>query len=410
MGHLWRVVKARRYVRIRVRGLDRVSVPLSGCTTDEGAEVRAALIARAAEQLVAVGAGARLKALGTAIGKAATGEELEAARVAVARAVEEARRATPASVVTVEQFAERWLSGELARTFPDHVKAIDHGDNRARLEMYVFPLIGGGPIAELSLEDGDRVMVTLPSQLSPAMRRHVAQCVYRLAHLAVYPAKVLAACPFPKGWLPRIGKPREAPYLYPAEDAKLLGCRDIPLRRRLAYGLLAREGFRPGELVGRRKGREARSPMRWTTVDLAYGSVRLDQNKTERPRTWALDPGTTRALVAWHRGPPSADVYVIGWLPKLADWLRADLKLAGVARPELAERNQWRRPLRAHDLRGTFITLSLANGKTESWVQDRTGHTSTLMIQRYRRAARTAAELELGPLLPLDEAIPELRG
>src|ERR1700722_12726216 len=30
------------------------------------------------------------------------------------------------------------------------------------------------------------------------------------------------------------------------------------------------------------------------------------------------------------------------------------------------------------------------------------------MINKYRRAARTAAELELGPLRPLDEVIPEL--
>ena len=68
-----------------------------------------------------------------------------------------------------------------------------------------------------------------------------------------------------------------------------------------------------------------------------------------------------------------------------------------------------RLPIRAHDLRGTFVTLSLANDRTEAWVQDRTGHTSSNMINLYRRTARTAAELGLGELLPLDEAIPELR-
>lgn len=40
---------------------------------------------------------------------------------------------------------------------------------------------------------------------------------------------------------------------------------------------------------------------------------------------------------------------------------------------------------------------------------DRTGHRSSVMINRYRRAARQVAELDLGTLLPLDEAIPELR-
>ena len=38
-----------------------------------------------------------------------------------------------------------------------------------------------------------------------------------------------------------------------------------------------------------------------------------------------------------------------------------------------------------------------------------TGHRSSVMINRFRRAARTWAELRMGPLSPLDDAIPELR-
>lgn len=54
------------------------------------------------------------------------------------------------------------------------------------------------------------------------------------------------------------------------------------------------------------------------------------------------------------------------------------------------------------------MTIALANGKTETWVQDRTGHKSSVMINLYRRQARKAAELNLGPLKPLHEAIPDL--
>jgi phosphoribosylaminoimidazole-succinocarboxamide synthase len=54
------------------------------------------------------------------------------------------------------------------------------------------------------------------------------------------------------------------------------------------------------------------------------------------------------------------------------------------------------------------VTLALANGKTESWVMDRTGHKSSGMINRYRQAARFASELNLGTLQPLDQAIPDL--
>lgn len=54
--------------------------------------------------------------------------------------------------------------------------------------------------------------------------------------------------------------------------------------------------------------------------------------------------------------------------------------------------------------------LALANEKSEPWVQDRTGHRSSDMINLYRGVARTAAELRLGELLPMNEAIPECGG
>jgi hypothetical protein len=63
-----------------------------------------------------------------------------------------------------------------------------------------------------------------------------------------------------------------------------------------------------------------------------------------------------------------------------------------------------------HDLRGTFVTVSLANGKSESWISDRTGHRSSVMIARYKRTARTFSELHTGNFAPLDSAIPELIG
>jgi hypothetical protein len=91
-----------------------------------------------------------------------------------------------------------------------------------------------------------------------------------------------------------------------------------------------------------------------------------------------------------------------------ADRYRGHLADAGIERASLFERTKARQPIRIHDTRATFITIALANGKSEAWVQDRTGHKSSQMINRYRRAARTAAELDLGNLAPLCRAIPEL--
>jgi len=87
---------------------------------------------------------------------------------------------------------------------------------------------------------------------------------------------------------------------------------------------------------------------------------------------------------------------------------RAELEAAGVDRPELYESSDTRQPIRLHDLRATFITVGLANGKSEAWVADRTGHKSSVMINRYRRSARLFVELDAGPLEPLDRATPEL--
>jgi len=64
-------------------------------------------------------------------------------------------------------------------------------------------------------------------------------------------------------------------------------------------------------------------------------------------------------------------------------------------------------PIRLHDLRATFVTVSLANGKTEQRGSDRTGHKSSQMIALYTRQARTWSELGLGTVSPLDALLPE---
>jgi len=87
---------------------------------------------------------------------------------------------------------------------------------------------------------------------------------------------------------------------------------------------------------------------------------------------------------------------------------REHLRLAGIDRAKLFEKTDVRLPVRAHDMRATFITVALANGKSEGWIQDRTGHRSSIMINRYRRVARTVAESMLGDLAPMDGAMEEL--
>ena len=94
----------------------------------------------------------------------------------------------------------------------------------------------------------------------------------------------------------------------------------------------------------------------------------------------------------------------------LAKLFRTQLTLAGLdkTRPELFQTTAHRLRVRVHDLRGLFVTAALANGRSEAWISDRTGHRSSQMIHAYKRQARTFGELGLGDLTPLDSAVHEL--
>lgn len=316
-----------------------------------------------------------------------------------------------ADIPTIEQFAKLWTSGELAHRYPDQVRPKDTSDrDEQRFRLHINPVIGLVRLDRFTLDHADRVVAAIATKdLRPKTRQQVKQALATLIGYAVYPAKIIASNPIPPRWVKTADAPRAKSYLYPSEDAMLMACRRVPLRDRLFYGFLAREGCRRGEALA----------LRWLDLDLTVGSIRLDANKTDDPRAWALDPGTVQALTRYkarYRADAAFTELVFiddaGHVDEANSLrptnLRASLREAGVARSDLYEDSKTRQPIRVHDLRATFVTTALANGKTETFVADRTGHRSSTMINRYRRAARTHNELDLGTLVPLNEAIPEL--
>ncbi len=402
--------RGRLFLRVTVGAGKRQAVAVPWCSSREVALERA----RAVQALVDRLREASHEELVPKVVEAA-GAEDPATLGALSRAVDgllggslvvaSPKRETEPSM-TLERFAKAWADGTLHARWPDHVPPKEErgaaADARV-FRMYVNDLIGKVPVASLTLEHADRVMAALPARLASASRRHVAQALHRVLALAVYPARLLEKSPIPRGWLPKVKRTRAFTFVYPEEDASLMAKTTIPLARRIFFGILAREGLRRDELAH----------LRWSDLDLERGMIRLDVNKTDDPRAWALDPSVVRTLAAWkaRQSPPSAErlVFEVGGramsVLKFAEVLRSDLEAAGIERPELYERSEVRRPVRVHDLRASFVTVSLATGKTEAWVSDRTGHRSSEMINRYRRAARTWAEAGLGPFLPLDTAI-----
>jgi len=94
-------------------------------------------------------------------------------------------------------------------------------------------------------------------------------------------------------------------------------------------------------------------------------------------------------------------------LNHLADRTREHLALAGLTRADLTSTGDLKRPFGPHCFRRSFVTRSLALGKNEDWVRQRTGHTSDQLLV-YRQASRSLVELQLDDLAPLLDSIPDL--
>jgi hypothetical protein len=180
----------------------------------------------------------------------------------------------------------------------------------------------------------------------------------------------------------------------------------VPLLRRFVYGFLDREGMRTDE----------GGALTWADVDLQHNRVDLDENKTDKPRHWDMRLDVLLAMKIWRKffrpnAKTTDHVFVDDAgnplnVDHLAAQLRDDLTRVGVTRSKLFSRIKARLRMRAHDLRATFVTVSLANGRTWEWCQDRTGHGDS-MKKKYRRAAATWQAAQQGDLVPLYLAIPE---
>jgi integrase len=386
--------------------------------TDTEAETRAALMVDIAASLESFAGADEIAELLTEAGKARTEKALAVVVEAVAAiASGTTTRANSAIAPMFADFAKEWTTKDLHNRFPDHLRDKDEAEDVQQLRDYINLFVGAMRLPDVTRGDAERVMQALPAILGPRTRRHVAQCMRKILSLAAYPGRQIAANPIPREWMPKIPKSanKAKSTLFPDEDALLVSCPIVLLERRIAYGILAREGMRASEL----------SELRFGDLDLERGRVRLDENKTDDPTAWALSPDVVRVLTWWKKRQRADDTDRVLSLDLTQGprWLRGktwqkksghkdetgDLRTAGVTRAELFGRSPSLMPIRLHDLRGTFVTVSLANGKTEQWVSDRTGHKSSQMLALYSRQARTWAELDLGALRPLDELLPEMQ-
>ena len=329
------------------------------------------------------------------------------------RAEVERQKAT--TMLTVRQFGELWTSGELYRRHGE-VRGLrlkrSADDDAWRLAAYMYPLIGDRPVASVTELDIERIMAEAPKtyrrktgrEMRQATKFQVFQVIRRLFDLAIKPGRLRKDSPVSADLRPSRGKPKLFGYLYPSEVLSLLGCCEIPLRRRVLYALAVYTGLRKGSLYA----------LRWGGIDFTHRTLTSLESKTGLPQLFELEPGLATLTLAWYerRGQPDADAPVVpqgtGKRDREAEDLREDLRAAGVTRAMLFGGASNVQPIRFHDLRATFTTWALRQGRGKFWIQDRTGHITDSQLERYARQARTLADLKLDPFPDISDAIPEL--
>ena len=411
------LISGKPYFRTRI-GKARPAIPIA-CTEEEQIKERVELLRTIAQRIRKADQTAVLESLLRQAAGARSPVELGGVMSVVADVCQKRLRKAPQlhELMTFGDLFELWMDGTLLKLFVGHLKPIKEktiANYRSCYKKYVGSIIGKLPIRAITIEHGLEILQGVKGKRGGARRRVVANVFMRPMSIAVFPCRVLERSPFPANFRPLTDPRRAMAMLYPKEDATYLACVKIELVERLLEGLLAREGLRAKELT-RAEVKDFDPVTRW---------FHLDKNKTNDPRGWILKEDSAEALrryLTHIRGNPRPDDRLLvqgkGSIkpggPLIthagAERFRENAAKAGLLRAQLWENSETRRHLTVHDMRATFMTLSLAEGRTEAWITDRTGHRSSAMIYRYKRAARQFVEANLGSLVPLHEVIPELR-
>ena len=328
----------------------------------------------------------------------------ERERADMSKELENQVRRERGSRLTVEEFGELWTSGKLYERHGDVNKLRPKAsaeDDKWRLAKYVYPKLGSKFVADVTEQDVEQVLTEASrigkSSASGRVWRskfQVYQAMHRLFDLAIRPGRLRDNSPVTRYMRP--SKPRLPlyGYLYPSELVALLHCRDVPVARRVLYVLAVYTGLRKGSLYA----------LTWGGLDFEHGTMTSLKSKTGLPQMFEANACMMKLLAAWfdYQGRPKSSLPVVTDIEykeeREAEALRDDLAAAGITRAALFERAPNVEPLRFHDLRATFVTWAMREGRGEGWISDRTGHLTPEMRARYARAARTLMRPKVCPL------------
>lgn len=332
--------------------------------------------------------------------------ELFAAALMVGDIVEAQAAQAPAprsDWTTWASLGRAWLSGDLMRRFP-HLQKIGPPkttDKEEGIIDYLEPFIGQVTLESFNLSHYNLAMGALPPNCKrDTARRHYHQTIMRIMRLA-------RKCKLITVWqldevepiaIDKKSKP-EFTCLRPEHIQKLIPSPKLERRWRMLWGFMMWESPRIGYLP----------ELEWRHIETdGSGAVKME-SKNGEVLYWDLRPGTLAALLEHKRLHPKSrgpfDWLEPAWKHQAAKILRKHLMRVGADDEQLHKSKGRFRKLRAHDLRATFIVFAKLEGRSESWIMDRTGHHSSEMIQRYDRLARVSMGKGWTALPPLTELL-----
>ena len=312
--------------------------------------------------------------------------------------------AEQAPVMTFRKVVQQFTSGALHELYPDELKPkSSKGLERSAQQLAVFfPALGDKTFDEITRDDIQKAKLLVPKGLATTSRAVYLRELARIMRIAVEPLGLAEKT---------VGlKVRQASsstlftFLYPAEEAALAGCLDVPFELRFLFAFMVRNGTRISETLR----------IDWDHIDLASGVINIaaEWTKTGVARFWDLAPDVLEALRLRRRQIPDAELVFVppaGFrsFTRHTIWHRflPALKTAGLTRRGIFRPDRGENQLRLHDLRASFCTLARALGRPDRWIMDRSGHENASVFEGYDRGARHARERNLGWFNPMPAAL-----
>jgi hypothetical protein len=162
--------RGRWYARLPLGGGKRHCSPMPWAEHEEQARARVGIMAELAVKVRSTGDAATIETLPGILDRASKSTdpaELDrlrelVSRIAGGKVVSSKASAAPIGE-TFGDVAKAWTSGELAKKYPDHVKAKkDDATDGYRLDKHVLPVVGSVPLRSFTLAHAERVLERLP--------------------------------------------------------------------------------------------------------------------------------------------------------------------------------------------------------------------------------------------------------